>query len=567
MPDSSNTQYTGTLEELLNIGFKCVGDQQYAEAASIFTQLLAKFPKEPNALYGLGYIAYLSQRNLEAKTYLGEVLTVLPDHMASLEVLAAIALSEQQYLEAETFLKKCLSLDANNPLRYYNLGVCYQSQSLIAAAEQYYQEALKRKIDYPECLLNLAIIYQSQKRWSKAEALCESALKINPNYAKAVMTLGGIYLDQAMYKAAEKRYLEAHRMSPNDGTILANLADLYHRQASYDKARKYYQEALEKIPDEAQLRFNLSLLELLQGDYQQGFRDYAIRHALSGKPMVASPALTDWRQSPVSPVVILPEQGYGDFLQFLRFAKRLADGGHDVYAVHDAQMAPLLKNCPLIKRVLTLAEYQELKAGSQVWIGDLPEIFHVELNDLSPLPPYIFADSLRVSEWKEKLAADQAVKIGLCFGGNPAFINEINRSVPWEAIKELITQHKQSAWFNLTLGSQLPVTNDANLLLHDLTPHIRDFSDTAAIIEQLDLVISTDTAVAHLAGAMNKPCWVMLPYAPDWRWGLDTYESPWYPSIHLYRQKKLGEWSDVIHSISKALKARFSSGKSPRHKK
>jgi tetratricopeptide (TPR) repeat protein/ADP-heptose:LPS heptosyltransferase len=565
MPDQSNTQYTGTLEELLTIGFKCIDQQQHAEAASIFTQLLAKFPKEPNALYGLGYLAYLNQRLLEAKSYLGEVLTVLPDHMASLEVLAAIALTEQQYLEAENFLKKALSLDSNNALRYFNLGVCYQTQGLIAAAEQYYQEALKRKIDYPECLLNLAIIYQAQKQWSKAEALCESALKINPNYTKAVMVLGGMYLDRAMYKPAEKRYLEAHRMSPADGNIIANLADLYHRQGQYDKARKYYQEALEKIPDEAQLRFNLSLLELLQGNYQQGFRDYAVRHRLVGKPIPASPALADWTLSPTNPVVILPEQGYGDFLQFLRFAKRIADQGGEVYAVHDAQMAPLLKNCPFLARVLTPLEYNQLKTGSQVWVADLPEYFSVELKDLSPLPPYIFSDPGRVKKWSEKLATNQVIKIGVCMAGNPAFINEINRSIPWEFIKELITQHKQIAWFDLTLSASKTEDENFKHLIHDLTPDIRDFADTAAIIEQLDLVITTDTVVAHLSGAMNKPCWVMLPYAPDWRWGLDTYESPWYPSIHLYRQKKSGEWRELIHSMSKALKAKFS-GKSARHK-
>lgn len=545
---------TGTLEELLRYGFSLM-ESQPNEAAGVFQQLLQQFPKEPNSLYGLGVLALKQQRLAEAKTYFTDVLTTLPEHLPSLEGLAVIALQQQQWAEAETYLQQRRALEPENAVAYFNLAYCFHQQNRLDEAKQWYEAALARKTDYPACLFNLAEVYRAERQWLKAEALYESALKIAPQYLLAMLQLGTLYEERHMWGAAQQRYLQAQKLDPSNPDLLTSLGILFHKQGNWTKARRYYQEALQLNPQHTVTLYNLALLELLLGEFGAGWVHYRARTRIYPTPLQGSPHLTWWdgkENLAQHSIYILPELSYGEYLQMIRFAEALQARGAEVIAVHDAAMQPILATCPWVSAVIGPEEFAQRTQGYQVLVGDLPYCLEITAETIPDHVPYLDAPADKCAAMQARFANVSGMKVGICWAGSRHFGADAARSMQLAEIKSLFN-FTQVTWVNLT-SRQDASLGDSFPQVMDVSESLKDFGDTAAVLAQLDLVITVDTAVAHLAGAMHRPCWVLLSRVPDWRWQVNRHDSAWYPGITVFRQKNLGNWNDVVHAVMKALK-------------
>jgi hypothetical protein len=313
-------------------------------------------------------------------------------------------------------------------------------------------------------------------------------------------------------------------------------------------------------PDDADLRWNLAVAQLLLGDFDAGFAAHEARWQAAGfgsRPVAAIEARPRWsgRESLRGGTILLfAEQGLGDSIQFLRYVPLVAAQAREVWlqvppalASLAAGMAP---NCRLLAAGEPWPEFDW-----QCPLLSLPHAFRTRLADVPASIPYLHANDLQVQQWQARLPADGRRRVGIVWSGNPGHGNDRNRSIALGLFRQLAAE----PCLFVSLQPQVRESDRAALAawpgLLDLGPQLNDFADTAALLATLDLVITVDTSVAHLAGALGRPVWVLLPYCPDWRWLLERTDSPWYPTARLYRQPARGDWAPVLAAVRADLEA------------
>ena len=299
------------------------------------------------------------------------------------------------------------------------------------------------------------------------------------------------------------------------------------------------------------------MLLLLLGNYEEGLKGYEWRWRIKDPiPYQRNFSQPLWQRTDIKGLTILlhAEQGLGDVIQFVRYVPFVAQLGSKVVIECHKELKSLLKDVEGVQQVISQGEELPL-FDVHCPIASLPLIFNTTPYNISAKIPYIYLDPILVGRWKNKLLNDNSkLRIGLVWAGNPKHKNDKNRSIP---LSYFVALEKLSdiTFYSLQKGEaskeakNLPV----GMKFVDLTEEIHDFSDTSALIECLDLTISVDTSVAHLAGAMGKPIWTLLPYKPDWRWMLGKEDSPWYPTMRLFRQPSPGDWESVITRVKDEL--------------
>jgi hypothetical protein len=347
------------------------------------------------------------------------------------------------------------------------------------------------------------------------------------------------------------------RLCPDDLISLCNLGNVFLAQNRLDEALRCYRRTLAIQPGFCQALFNESLVLLLKGDLKAGFRGYELRWLLQRQALENLPPREKWcGDRPVAGQTLLVccEQGLGDTLQFVRYLPLLqARGAKVILRVQPSLKALLL---PLPNLTLVSSEDKILPPFDHYCLLlSLPLAFGTELATIPAEVPYLQPPPEKVAYWRKNINHYSGPKIGVVCSGSPEHRNDYSRSCPLSAFKllaaalgvrlYLIQKHLNPADTETLAGSPEFV---------DLSSELTDFTDTAAIIANLDLVISVDTSVVHLAGALGKPVWTLLPYAPDWRWMLSREDSPWYPTMRLFRQPTPGDWTSVLDRVSAALK-------------
>ena len=304
-------------------------------------------------------------------------------------------------------------------------------------------------------------------------------------------------------------------------------------------------------PDNAVFHWNLSLALLLSGNFEEGWKEYEWRQKVKDFPnRIVSQPLWDGSDIAGQTILLQAEQGYGDTIQFIRYASMVAQRGANVIVSCQNELTSLLKKVDGIHHV---AGYHEPIPEFDVYcpLLSLPLIFHTTVESIPAHVPYIKPEPSLFQHWRAKIQNHVSrLKIGLVWAGRE------QRSCPLELFTPLAEIH-YSTFYSLQKGEAAEQAKNPpeGMKLIDYTEDIHDFSDTAAFIENLDLVISVDTAVAHLAGALGKPVWTLLPFVPDWRWLLNRDDSPWYPTMRLFRQPSPGDWESVIARIAQDLTA------------
>jgi hypothetical protein len=362
--------------------------------------------------------------------------------------------------------------------------------------------------------------------------------------------------DQGKLDEAVACYRRALDLKPDLVEAHSNLGVAFNDQGICSEAAACYRRALELNPDLAEVHLYQSLLSLLTGDFQRGWAEYQWRWKTKASPPreFAQPL---WEGQPLRNGTILlhAEQGLGDTIQFVRYAALVKRRAAAVIVECPRPLLSVLKSCAGVDRLVARGDGLP-PFDVRVPLLSLPGVFGTTLENVPATTPYLFADPGLVSRWREELDRQAGFKIGIAWRGSPAHTNDRVRSFPLACFQplarlpgvHLLSLQKGAGAEELQdQRNQFPVTEAGSRL--------EDFADTAALMMNLDLVIACDTAVAHLAGALGVAVWVALPLVPDWRWLLDRDDSPWYPTMRLFRQKKLGDWAGVFQRIATALDA------------
>ena len=382
------------------------------------------------------------------------------------------------------------------------------------------------------------------------------AVELRPDNAGHQSNLGIIYSTLGQFDIAIAHFEQALRLLPSFPEARNNLGNALRETGNYAEAEKQFRAALTARPDYADARWNLGFVLLARGDFADGWPAYEARLKMPGVPNRAL-ARPMWDGSPLRGGTILlhAEQGIGDTFNFIRYTPMVAAQGARVLVLVQPAVHRLLKHQAL---------------GVEQWLADgnalppfdvhcplmsLPGLFGTTMQTIPPQSPPITADPELAAFWKHRIVGDSGkLKVGLVWAGNQFPPHNRKRSMTPEAMLPLANIPGVS-FHSLQKGASPPISATASALrLNDFASSLGDFADTAALIDGLDLVITVDTGVAHLAGAMAKPTWVLLPSVPDWRYFLDRTDSPWYPSMRLFRQSTAGDWATPMNAVATELR-------------
>jgi tetratricopeptide (TPR) repeat protein len=524
----------------------------------------------------------------QAEQLYRQILEIDPNEPDALHLLGVAASQQGKQQEAIHFIERAIVLDGRQAPFHHNLGEAYRRAGRLAEAIASYRRAVQLLPRYPAAYSSLATCLREQGQLEEAEACCQEALRLQPNSATALNTLGmlraaGGRLDEALscfraVVALRPAFAEAHynlgtalqacdrleeavachrealRLQPVYHEALSNLGSVLVDLGRVEEGLACYNENLRLRPDNAEVHLNRGIAWLLAGNFEEGWAEYEWRRQVKDEHVKAVPGpLWDGSLLEGRTILLYHEQGVGDILQFIRYAALVKQRGGRVLFACPPELERVLRGCQGIDELLLLYPGSVFPAYDvQAPLLSLPFLFQTTLATVPAPIPYLVADPACVERWRPALAAIRGFKIGMVWQGNPRLRKDRQRSVRLAQLAPLARLpgvqliglqygpvHEQlagvSAWNALDLGSRLET-----------------WVDTAAVLSQLDLVVTVDTAVAHLAGALGVPVWVALPFVPDWRWLLGREDSPWYPTMRLFRQVERGSWEGVFERMSTA---------------
>lgn len=427
-----------------------------------------------------------------------------------------------------------------------------------AGAEECFRQALALAPDFAEALANLALLRERAGALAEAEACYRQAIALQPESAQIRLNLGVLLLGQKRFAEAEACDRQALQLAPDSPAAWSNLGVLLACTKREAEAEQCYRTALGLDGDYAKASFNLSYLLLRQGRFEEGWRRLEARQSYD---LLASHfAFPRWRGEALSgkSVIIGCEAGHGDMIQFCRYAALLKErGAARISLLCHPGLKTLFATLPGVDEVLSLHD-DVPAAGWDFWAPPMSLPFYCATRlDSIPAPiPYLAADPARVATFAALLPAS-GIRVGLVWKGNANFENDADRSLPSLDMLAPLGEVAGVRFVSLQKGAGEDEARHppAALPLLALGDALEDFADTAALLSSLDLLISVDSAVAHLAGALGKPCWLLLPdYRTDWRWLTGRTDSPWYPQhMRLFRQPAGGGWPAVVAAVAEAL--------------
>jgi Flp pilus assembly protein TadD len=463
--------------------------------------------------------------------------------------------------EAIVCYRRAIALQPDLAEAHHNLGNALADQNQLDDAVLCYRRAIALRPDWSEAHNHLGTVLLAQGNAQQALACHRTALALRAGDPRTLCYLGDALAYQGALDAAIDSYRQSLSIDPTDHETHNNLGNALLDARRLDEAIACYRQALSLRPDLLAIRSNLSKALLTQGNLLEGFAEQESRWCVAANPTGALPPdVWDGRDVRGKTVLIHTEQGFGDTIQFIRYAPLLAARGARVVIECQPQLQRLLQAMPGVDGVLGRGQ-QLPPFDFRALLMSLPANFKTTLETIPAQVPYLRAPNELTQRWRQRLAEDrQCLKVGLAWAGNPRQKNDHNRSMQLSMLAPL-ARVPGARFYSLQTGDAARQLNECGgaLRLVDCAPELFDFAQTAALIENLDLVISVDTAVAHLAGALGRPVWTLLAFAADWRWLLHRADNPWYPTMRLFRQRSWGDWTPVVERVLTELGA-----KSPR---
>lgn len=485
-----------------------------------------------------------------AETEARRALQSNPDDPETLHLLGLIMMSQGKRIDAIALFDRAIAGDGSVGRYYVNRGEVHRILGNLDQAVSDLERAVHLDPTNSVARYNLGLTYRTLGRLDDAIESYRRAVRIRHRYPKAHYNLGNALRAKLMPDEAERAYRDALAIDPNYAEAWNNLGEMLSEQMRIDEATQCFERAIALLPNHAGAHFNRGFLQLLRGEYGSAWTEYEWRWKTGTfpAPPPGFPPVWDGSDLNGKTILLLGEQGAGDTIQFARYATMLAQRGGKVIARSNPNVASLIATIQGVAQVVT-DEEPIPPCDCYIAMLSAPRVLGTTIDNLPRDVPYITADPAEVETWREKLAPHRrALNVGLSWAGNPIQANDRNRSARLDELSPLVGV-ADTAIFSLQKGPTISQIAESGLDMIDLSNDIHDFSDTAAIVANLDVVVSVCTSVAHIAGAIAKPTLVMLCYNADWRWLLDREDSPWYPTMKLFRQKQQGDWQDVAQRV------------------
>jgi len=512
---------------------------------------------DPNDAAAHNNFAGLLQRagNLEdAKLHYERAIALRPGFAAAYCNLGTVLQNRNDLAAAVACLQKALALKPDLAEAHNNLGLVLRKMGRLDEAAAHYERAVALRPDYAEAWSNFGVLLRQMGKLEESAACFVKALHLRPGSAEAFDNLGNTLRDMGRLAESVACHERALALRPDGAQAHNNLGYTLRKQGKLAESRASYEQALHLDPGSPDIRWNLSLLDLLEGNLTDGWLHYEVRFEREENRPRSFPKPA-WRGEPLNGARILlhAEQGLGDSMQFLRYVPlvhaaggrvilnvpralhRLAArlSGVDTLTVDDEPLPPFDWHCPLMS---------------------LPLAFRTTLDSIPAQIPYLTVPEEARQTLDDLHGPKREPRIGLVWSGNPRCTEDQIRSLSLSNFTPLFNL-PGLRFFSLQMGAAAAQLRAIDAPVTDLSPAIGDMADTAALIMGLDLIITVDTSVAHLAGALGKPTWTLIPFAPDWRWLTEREDSPWYPTMRLFRQDAFGDWESVIHKVRARLAA------------
>ena len=518
-----------------------------------------------------------------------ELAECLPDAAAILTNLGAVLDNRGCYEEALACYRKAITHDDTLAIIHYNMGNTLKNLGRSDEASRAYERTLQLNPGIPEAHHNLAVIHQERGEMDEAHRRIRAALELRPRFPDALHTLGELYHAEERYDESIEAFQAALTVQPGstrtwnslgityqsaerdreaetcyqqalacDGVVvhtLNNLGAVYLALGLPEEGIGYLHRLIELAPEYADAHWNLACCLLASGSYRDGWREYEWRWRKTNPIEERHRHITRWDGAPLAgrSILLWAEQGFGDTIQFMRYATLLAEqGGTIILECQTPAIGALAERVTGVSTVIVRGEPVPA-VDCQASLLSLPYLLGTTLEQIPARVPYVTVSCEHRRRWTELVPRGEQLRVGLVWGGRQTLRNRrrscrLNDFAPLASLPGI-------SWYSLQVGEQAgeAASPPTGMVLCDLTPHINDFTDTAALIEQLDLVITIDTSVAHLAGALGRPVRLLLPVAADWRWLTGRHDSPWYPTMRLLRQEESGGWDTVVMRLKKEL--------------
>lgn len=571
--------------------------QRYAQAEQIYRQVLAVAPNHPDALHLLGVIALdmgqhgpaielisravaghpnvadfqynlgvalmAAKRPADAVGAFSKAVSIKPDMFAAYSNLAVAMIGLRRYPEAAEAARSAVTLNPDHSESWNNFGVALKETGKVDEAIAAFERAVAGQPDSPEALTNLGNALQRKGLYAEAAATHRKAVAIRGDVPELHNNLGAALYDNLEYEEAIEAFRQSLSLRPDYREAQCTLANSYYRLGRLSEAIPAARRAIALWPDSPLPKFNLGLMLLSNGEFEEGWRMNEARWDVPELAMSRNRfAKPRWDGSDLrgKTILLYGEQGFGDTIQFVRYIPRVREMGAKIVLGCQSELARLLKQVEGVEQVVSKSD-GGIAFDVHCPLMSLPMHFGTNLTNIPSFESYLKADPELAAKWKERMSGGpDRLKVGLAWAGRPTHDNDRSRSISLQLLAPLAGV--QGIWFcSLQKGDASCQAQNppAGMQIADFSADVQDFADTAAMIANLDLVISVDTAAAHLAAAMGKPTWVLLPYAPDWRWLTAREDSPWYPTLRLFRQPKPRDWANPIQRVAEALRERAGS--------
>lgn len=530
-----------------------------AKAQKICSDIIKENPGYAEAYYLLGLVALKNDDLLVAKDFFKEAIKYKSNFAEAYCCLGRVLGKLGDNKNALFCLNESIKIDKEYAKAYFYIAIILQLSNLEDEAIEFYNSAIKYKPDFQEAYSNLSVILLEKGKADEALSAVLKAISIQPNNPFTLNNLGKVYCRFNEYEKAINCFKKAISVKNDMIEPYVNLSSCYLNMREMEQAIHFSNLALKINSSYTMARWNRAMIDLLVGNFGEGWKNYEWRWGLKDfmkiKRNYKQPKW-DGSFAPDKVLFIYAEQGLGDTIQFIRYARLTKERVKKVIVEVQSSLVKLLSKTPGIDKIVS-SEDLPPEFDIQIPLLSLPRLFKTTLSSIPSEVPYIFTSDEKDKKFRCFFSKQDSriINVGIVWAGSKLHLNDHNRSSQLSYFVEFL-RLKDVKLFSL---QKCPSEVEKDIMFKsgvvDLDEELSDFSDTAEIISNLDLVVSVDTAVAHLAGAMNKPVWLLLPFNSDWRWMLNGGKSPWYPSMTIFRQLKLGDWKSVFKKVRESLLA------------